>query len=246
MDITTAALVIKVSNYGERDRLLTLLTRENGVIRAFAAGARSIKSKKGAATGLLSYSSFTLRKKGDTYNVSEAVPIKIFFGAGSDVVSLSLSQYFCELCDVLAPSGTNGEEILRLVLNSLHFLTEQKRAPSLIKAITELRLAAVSGYTPNLVACDGCGKFEEPLMYYRLDTGTLYCDKCNMGEFCVPIELTLLKAMRHIVYSKFESLYSFDIPTNAAENLSKITERYLTIQTDHHFKTLDFYNDIIV
>ena len=47
---TTDALVIKEMNVGESDRLVTLFTREHGLIRAFAAGAKSIRSKKGAAT----------------------------------------------------------------------------------------------------------------------------------------------------------------------------------------------------
>lgn len=244
LHLTIDALVIKEKNYGESNRLITLLTRKNGVIHAFAAGARNIKSKKGAATALLSYSNFTLNQKGDTYTVSEAEPICIFFGAGSDIVSLSLSQYFCELCNVLTPADTDSEEILRLVLNSLHFLTEQKRLPSLIKAITELRLAALSGYTPNLIACDGCGKFEDGIMYLRFDTGTIYCEKCRMSDFCVPLDITILKAMRHIVFSPFESLYNFEIPPDAAKRLSDITERYLSVQTDHRFATLDFYNNL--
>lgn len=244
MHITTDALVIKEKNYGESNRLITLLTRKGGVIRAFAAGARNIKSKKGAATGMLSYSNFTLQRKGDTYTVTEAEPIRIFFGAGSDIVCLSLSQYFCELCDVLAPADTDSEEILRLVLNSLHFLTEQKRPPSLIKAITELRLASISGYAPNLVACDGCGMFEDKIMYMRLDTGTIYCENCRTGDYFIPLDITVLKSMRHIVFSPLENLYGFDIPPEAADRLSDITERYLSLQTDHRFATLDFYNSL--
>lgn len=60
---TTEALVIKEMSVGENDRLVTLFTRDYGIIRAFAAGAKSIKSKKGAATSLLTYGSFTILKK---------------------------------------------------------------------------------------------------------------------------------------------------------------------------------------
>ena len=47
---TTDALVIKEMSVGESDRLVTLFTRDYGLIRAFAAGAKSVRSKKGAAT----------------------------------------------------------------------------------------------------------------------------------------------------------------------------------------------------
>lgn len=245
MRFVTDGLVIKEMNIGDNDRLVTIMTRDLGVIKAFAVGAKSIKSRRGSATGLLSYSNFDIEKKGDTYKIREASVNRVFFGAGSDVEVLALSQYFCELCLVLGPYDDNGEEFLRLILNSLHFITEKKRPLNIIKAITELRIASVSGYTPNLIACDGCGEFEADIMYFNTYEGVLYCENCRKGEYCEVINSTVLKAMRHIVYSKLESLYSFEIPEKEAKQLSKITEKYITLQTEHKFSTLDFYNGII-
>ncbi len=245
MRFTVEGLVIREKNVGETDRLVTILTREMGVIRAFAAGAKNIKSKKGAATGLLSYSSFTILKKNDTYKIYEATPIRVFFGAGSDIIKLSLSQYFCELCEVTVPSDTDSEEYLRLVLNSLHFLLNDERKSNLIKAITELRLCSISGYSPNLVACEKCGKFEDDVMYFSLRFGSIYCSECKTTDYCIPINRTVLSAMRHIVFSEFKNLYSFDIPQKDAEILSSLTEKYIVTQTEHRYSTLDFYNSIL-
>ncbi len=224
--------------------MITIITREIGVITAFVRGVKSIKSKRGAATSLLSFSNFNLELKGDTYTVTEASVNKMFFGAGSDIVTLTIAQYFCELCNVFKPYENESEEFLRLILNSLHFLTENKRSPELIKAITELRVAVIAGYAPNIVACDGCGKFEDAVMYFKLDDGTLYCNDCRKSD-CISLTLTVLQAMRHIVYSKFESLYSFDIPKDSAKELSLLAERYITYQTEHKFSTLEFLRGII-
>lgn len=221
------------------------MTRDMGVIRAFAVGAKSIKSKRGSATGLLSYSNFHLDKKGDTYKVIEATTNKVFFGAGSDVLILAIAQYFCELCYVLGPVDSEGEEFLRLILNSLYFLTEKKRSPYLIKAITELRIGTISGYAPNLIGCEQCGNFENGLMGFKIDDGTLYCNEYRK-ENCIDIDKTILDSMRHIVYSEFENLYSFDIPESAAKRLTDITEKYIVYQSEHRFSTLDFYHSIEV
>lgn len=242
---TTEALVIKEMNVGESDRLVTLFTRDYGIIRAFAAGAKSIKSKKGAATSLLTYSSFTILKKKDTYKIYEASPIRLFFGAGSEIEVLSLAQYFCELCYVLVASGVPDGEFLRLILNSLHFLTKEKRFPPLIKAITELRAAALSGFMPDLIACSGCGKFEDDIMYFDISGGRLLCRGCKRETSdLATLDRTMLSAMRHIVYSEFGRLYSFTVPENCAKRLSEITGKYITVQTDHRFTALDFYNSV--
>lgn len=244
MRITTDGLVIKETNIRDNDRLITVITRDMGVINAFVRGAKSIKSKRSPATSLLAFSNFNLESKGDTYTVTEASVNKIFFTAGSDIVVLSIAQYFCELCNILRPVEGEAEEFLRLILNSLHFLTENKRNPELIKAITELRVAVIAGYAPNLIACNGCGKFEDAVMYFKFDDGTLYCSNCRK-ENCLSVTLTVLQAMRHIVYSKFDSLYSFEIPEDAAKQLSKLCEKYITYQTEHKFTTLEFLRGII-
>lgn len=242
--ITTDGLVIKETNIRDNDRMITIITRDLGVITAFVRGVKSIKSKRGSSTSLLSFSNFSLELKGDTYTVTEASINKVFFDAGSDIITLTVAQYFCELCNVFRPYENESEEFLRLILNSLHFLTENKHSPELIKAITELRVAVIAGYAPNVVACNGCGKFEDAVMYFKLDDGTLYCNECRK-ENCVSITLTVLQAIRHIVYSKFESLYSFEIPETAAKQLSQLTERFVTYQTEHRFTTLQFLRGII-
>ncbi len=242
---TTEALVIREMDVGESDRLVTLFTRDYGVIRAFASGAKSIRSKKGAATALLTYSSFTVLKKKDTFKIYEAVPIRSFFSLGGDIERLALEQYFCELALVFAPSGAENRELLRLILNSLHFLTAEKRFPPLIKAITELRTAAGAGFMPSLVACEDCGKYEDDVMYFDALGGRLYCGDClPQGIGALPLDRTLLSAMRHIVYSEFSKLYSFSVPEESARRLSDITGRYITAQADHKFATLDFYEKI--
>lgn len=236
--------MIKESNIGEQDKLITLLTADRGVIRAYAAGTKNIKSKRAAATGLLTYASFTIDKKGENLRITEATPITLFFGAGSDIIILSLSQYFCELALVIEPPSEESENFLRLILNSLHFLTHKKISPVLIKAITELRILSSSGYMPNLIACEDCGKFQDDVMYFSLKNGSLYCKECQQGVDLIPVNRTVLEAMRHIVYSKFDKLYSFTIPEKDALFLSNITERYLKFQTEHRFLALEFYNSI--
>ncbi len=241
---TTVGLVIKEMDVGESDRLVTLFTHEYGIIKAFASGAKNIKSKKAAGTALLTYSSFTILNKKGTLRIYEATPQTTFFSMGSDVDILALSQYFCELALNFAESGVANEEFLRLILNSLHFLTKEKKYPPLIKAITELRTAVISGYMPNLLACNNCGKFEDDIMYFNLENGTLSCNECKENSECYWLDKTILSAMRHIAFSEFNKLYSFEIPEKSADRLSKLTEKYITVQTDYSFSALDFYNTV--
>ncbi|MBQ6847518.1 MAG: DNA repair protein RecO [Clostridia bacterium] len=245
LHFTTQGLVIKEMNVGENDRLITLFTKEYGILKAYVAGAKSIKSKRSAACSLLTYSSFTVTRKGENYRITEAETISSFFSMGMDVEILSLCQYFCELSSVFVGSMIPNEEFLRLILNSMHFLTKEKKFPPLIKAITEFRIAVISGYSPNLVACDSCGKFEDDIFFFNMENGSLICKDCTENiEGKTVLDRTTLSALRHIAFSEFKKLYSFEIPEKSAISLSKITQKYLNLQTDYKFKTLDFLNSI--
>ena len=242
---TIDGLIIREQQIGDNDKIVTVLSRKNGIISAYASGAKSIKSKKGAATCLLSYSSLTLKKKGDSIRITEASPIEVFFKTGNDIEALSLAQYFCELALYHAPSDESCETVLRLFLNALYFLAENKRNVHLIKAVVELKLLSLIGYMPNLVACNKCLKYENELMYFDTTEGFLYCSSCvDYQKNFALLNGTLITAMRHIIYADFNKLFSFSIPDEAVVALSAVTQKYLLSKTEHNLKTLQFFNSL--
>ena len=242
MQITTQALVIKVTDVGENDRLLTLLTKHNGIIKAFASNAKKINNKYYSATSLFCFSDFTLRDVKGSYRVSDATLQHSFFKIGSDVEILSLCQYFCEVAEALCPPDLDSEELQRLILNIFHFIVTGKKSAALLKAVFELRALSISGFMPDLVGCLECGEFFESEMYFYTDDGALRCKRCKLdNDKGIYLDATLISAMRYIVYMDLEKLFSFEIPKEKAERLSKITEAFITSQTERRFRTLDFY-----
>ncbi len=246
MQITTDAIVIKVNDVGENDRLITLLTKEHGIVKAFASSAKKIKSKYYAGTALFSYSRFILELVKGTYRVRDASLNNSFFKIGCDISQISLQQYFCELAFVLAPMDASSEAYLRLLLNSMYCINNSKMNQALLKSVFELRILSLSGYTPDLVACSECGEFDKDIFYFNLNQGVLFCEKCIYDKNSTAIlDRTLISAVRHIIYCDFEKLFSFKIPEESAKRLSKITEKYMLAQTEQRFSTLDFYNSIL-
>ncbi len=247
MKIQTPGLVIKETAIGENDKLLFILTKDCGIVRAFADGVRRMKSKNSAGSGLFCYCEFTLYKTKDTYKVNDSVLKEQFFNLRYNLEGLSLAQYFCEMALKLTPEDAEpSPQLLRLLLNSLHFLTENKKPVEFIKAVTELKLISLSGYMPDIALCSGCSEENAPApFYFSYTEGNLLCGNCfQSGQNTVLLNNTLLAAMRHIIYSDFSKIYSFEIPENDLVTLSEITERYVAVQTDIHFSTLDFYKSI--
>lgn len=245
MTYDTDALVIKAQNTGETDRLVTLLTRRYGVVRAFANGARSPKNRNAAATGLLCYADFTITQtaKGVCI-VKESTAKDVFFALRSDIVRLSLAQYFAELASELAPREEPADEYLSLLLNAVWLLCDSDKPPELVKAAVELRLLSLSGYMPSLLGCAGCGAFESETMRFCPASGKLFCAECAPAEPAVEVPAAVVRAMRHICLSEPAKVFSFRLSRGNLLLLCDVGERYLGAMCGKRFSTLQFYKSM--
>ena len=153
MYLTTRGLVLRTTEYKETDRILTVLTAEDGLLTLKARGVRSNRSKLKGACQLLTYAEFTVSEARGFRFISEATAIEMFAGLRNDIVLLALGSYFAQLAEVLSQEDAASPALLSLILNALYALSKLQKPPRLVKAATELRLAAIAGYQPELSGC---------------------------------------------------------------------------------------------
>ena len=241
---TVDGIIVKTGVTGESDLVVWLLTRHRGVIRAFAKGVRSTKSRLHGCVSQFCYGSYTVFENKGVYTVSETVLTEPFFAVRTDLVRLTLAEYFCEVIIKCVAENTDSEEYLRLLLNSLHFLCGDKKTAEQIKVVFEMRFACISGYSPMLVGCDECGEFESAVMYFDCLNGKLYCDSCGRNRRLPSLSLSGVTVLRHIVYSKFEAVFSFAADKDTIRSISKLTQLYLQNSLQQRFKVLDYYTSV--
>lgn len=246
MQINTEGLVLMEKSVGESDRLVTVLTRQEGVVRAFAQQAKKLKNRKLSSTQLLSYSRLSLYKGRDKYIINDAWPIESFFDLRRDMESLSLAQYFCELAIALAPEEAEAGDFLRLVLNALYFLSKGQRPGLQLKAVVEMRMLALAGYMPDLVGCQNCGCYEADVMCFLPRSGTIECGACHAPsqEPVVPLPRGVMTALRHTIYAEFDKLFSFRLSDEGLKQLAAASELYLLHTVQRRFATLEFYHQM--
>lgn len=244
MRMNTSGLILREQAVGEKDKLITALTKDFGIVRAFVRGAKGVSNRKNSATAQLCYSSLSIYKTQSSAVIDEAQPIEVFFGLRDKIESFTLAQYFSQLALCLAGENEPEQELLRLLLNSLYFLSEGKKPLPQIKAVTELRMMCIAGYMPSLVACEKCGEYETNYMYFDAENGLLYCENCAPSSAVFQLEKGLVRALRHIAFSDFDKIYSFTMPSEALEDLAYITEKYLLSKVQRSFTALDFYKEL--
>ena len=249
MKFITNGLIIREQNIGEKDKLVTALSESHGVIKAFVHGAKDIKSSKSAATGLLAYSKLTFHKRKESYMISDAKALKIFGGIRNSIENMYLAQYFCELAGALCPKEQEAKEQLRLILNALYLLSENKRTASLVKPCVELRLMCLSGYMPDIMMCCECGEYEKEVMYFLPKSGQFICKDCYVKnentEYKISLTPSAVTAMRHCCYADSEKLFSFSLPEKDLKTLNFCSEEYIKFILEKDFKTLRFLKGIL-
>ncbi|MBR5774178.1 MAG: DNA repair protein RecO [Clostridia bacterium] len=246
MVIKTDALVLREQNIGENDRLVTLLTRDAGIIRAFAKVAGKAKSGLQSATQTLCYSRFTINIGKTANRIREAEAVEVYFGLRQDIEKVALAQYFTQLVSEVAPEGNESDELLKIMLNTLHFLHNGKKKPEQLKAIVELRVACMCGYMPLIEQCNGCGSANGERYVFDFINGVLSCEKCGTdprGAYAV-VGGGVLTALRYITEADVSRLFSFNMSDDGFRALSEITERYLLVQLQRSFSALDFYKTV--
>ena len=245
MHCHTKALVLRSVDYKESDRILTLLTREQGKLTASARGSRRRGSAIAAGTQLLSWSDMVLYEYRGRWAVKEAAVERQFRGGEQDVERLSLGCYFAEAAEALALEDVPSPELLSLTLNSLHVLDCLPRKPlELVKAAFELKAMCLSGYEPSLDGCAVCGREHPERAGFHLREGAVHCAACRdrMGEgISLPLSAAALAAMRHVVLGDPGRLFSFRLEGEPLGQLGGAAEAYLMTQLERGFGTLDFF-----
>ena len=244
MYLTTEGLILRETAIQETSKLLTVLTRENGLLTMKARGVNRRSSHLKAPCQLLVYGEYTLHENRGYYTVYEAEALELFSPLRSDLELLSLGSYFAQLLELVSHADSVNPELLTLGLSALYALCYRNRPQKLVKAAFELRLLCLAGYMPQLDSCSVCGN-EYPDLF-NTDMGFLQCSACGSraAETFFPVDAGALKAMRYIVYAEPRKVFSFSLGEASLNLLAPAAEAYLLKQMQRNFTALDFYKSI--
>ena len=246
MYLTIQAIVLRVTDYNDRDALLTVLSRNHGKLTIKARGLRRKNSPLIAPCQLLAFAEFTLFEYKGQYTINEAHSLELFTALRRDLTKLSLGTYFAQVCDVISMEDLPNPELQSLLLNSLYGLSKLDLQETFVKSVFEMRAACLAGYTPDLFGCHICGS-QNPDRF-DLSAGQLSCRGCASGEHGIrmPVTAGMLEAMRYVCLCDPKRLFSFQIGDQTLEQLSSLTESYLQTQLERGFSALDFYKSLLM
>ncbi len=181
----TSAILLRRLDYGDKDLILTLLTRDRGKLSAIAKSAKKSVKRFSGVLELFSVLRIVLHdsRRGTGMPVlQEAAIEKPFAGIRSDFMRTAYACYWSELVHGSVEKGDRQEELYRLCEDCLTALDAGEVSPPTLSILFQVRFVTLSGYGPRL---DACGTCRTPLertagdrFQFDCRSGWLHCPAC--------------------------------------------------------------------
>jgi DNA repair protein RecO (recombination protein O) len=241
----TQGIVLKYTNFGEADKILTILTRNKGKIKAVAKGCRKPKSSLLASSELFAFSEFVLYKGANLYQISQADTRETFYNLRNDLLKLSYAVFFVEMADAVSEEELSSERLFLLLAKTLYYLAEGEIPIGIINEAYQLKLMDISGYRPSLQRCVHCGKNEVKEYKFDIEMGGVICSECEkFGKNVIRISPGTLETIRILLNTEISRLNTLKIDNTIFNEIDRLVKRFVETHLDKHFKSLDFLNEI--
>lgn len=177
------AIVLRKTNYGEADVVVTLLTAERGKLSALARSARKSTRRFAGGLGVGLQGKARLKGQGEgTYFLEAFEVIQNRIGLGTTLAKLAHTAYALELCERLCPIEQPERSVYGWLESFLDLLECQSPSSSRLR-IFELGLLGRLGLAPLFSRCSGCGgeEFAGGVVRFVPRIGAVYCSTCSSG-----------------------------------------------------------------
>lgn len=240
------AVVLRHSDYGEADRLLTLYTRQLGKTRALAKGARKIASRKAGHIEPFTHVKLQLAKGRDMLILTQADTVDAYQPLREDLILTSHASYVMELLDRFTYEDENeSPSTFRLLTETLSRLAS-KSDPWLVVRYYEMRLLDHLGFRPQLFECTNCRREILPEdQFFSFSAGGVICPRCGQGlRNVTPISVDTLKYLRHFQRSSYADASRVHPSSEVQNEAESLMQGYFTYLLERELNTPGFMKRI--
>ena len=240
------AVVLRHSDYGEADRMLTLYTRQLGKTRALAKGARKIASRKAGHIEPFTYVKLQLAKGRDMPLVTQADMVDSYQPLREDLILTSQASYVIELLDRFTyQEETESPSTFRLLTDTLSRLAS-KADPWLVIRYYEMRLLDHLGFRPQLFECANCRREIKPEdQFFSFSAGGVICPRCGQGlRNLHAISVEALKYLRHFQRSSYTDATRARPSPDIQQEIETLMQGYFTYLLERELNTPGFLKKI--
>ncbi len=235
------AIILRRTDFGEADRLLTLFARDFGKIKGIAKGARKPQSRKTGHVELFMRSKCFFARGRDLNILTQAEMVNGYAALRADLVKATYASYVVELLDRFTVEEDKNIQLYDLLSNTLDRLTSDVDV-LLVARFYELRLLSITGFQPRLFHCVSCGEpIEDQDQFFSAELGGLLCPDCQLTDRQArPVTAVAVKVLRYLQMRPWDIVAHLQLKRPLLHELENILHFYLTYILERNLKSVDF------
>lgn len=220
------AVVLGLVNYGERDRIVRLLTPELGKVSALARGARGSRRRFGGVLDLGARLQVMLRPgRGELWHLQEAELVEARLGVRESLLAMALLSYGSELVGAFAREQHAEPRLFGLLEVFLTVLDAATAPPgSMFRAGLEIKTLTCAGFAPILRRCAACGEPLDGPCRFSMEAGGALHAGCGPGE---PTSAAFVEALERARMTRLLELLDQPLPPGPPWLLARFAEHQL-------------------
>jgi DNA repair protein RecO (recombination protein O) len=239
------SVVLRHSDWGEADRLLTIFSREQGKLLCVAKGARKLLSRKAGHLEPFTRVALLLAKGSDRWIVTQAETVDAWLPIKEDLTRTATAAYVVELLDRFTYEEGENEHLFQLLVDSLGRVAT---AADLFLPVRyyEIHLLDILGFKPELFRCvKGREEIKPEDQYFSFLLGGVLCPLHGPGsDGSRPISMQALKYLRHLQRSTYPVAQKADPPAAIRFEMESLLSYYITFLLERGLNTPDFLRKI--
>ncbi|OGY24285.1 MAG: DNA repair protein RecO [Candidatus Woykebacteria bacterium RBG_13_40_15] len=240
---STEAIVLKRSNFGEADRIITFLARYKGKFSAIAKGVRKIASRRAPNLELLNHIKIYLANGKNLDVITEVQTLETFKQVKGDLSKVGFGFHLAELTNGFLADGQGGKRPFDLLLGSLRLLEREEREENFkkIARVFEIKFLDALGFKPQLFTCVRCNKQVDNSAFISPYIGGVVHKNC-LGSplFVKPVASESLNKLRAFQSSTWSQISKINITASINQELEGLSRFYLEYLLEKELKSVQF------
>jgi DNA repair protein RecO (recombination protein O) len=236
-------IVIRSTDYGETNKIVTLYTREWGKIGVMARGAKKPNSRLSSITQLFTHGYFLVQRGSGLGTVQQGETITSLRSIGEDIFLTAYASYIVELTDKCTEEKKPNPFHFELLFQTLNYLNEGYD-PDVMMNIYEMKMLNVMGLYPVLNQCSVCGSTDGHFSF-SIREGGFICHRClGKDPYHFKLSPAAVKLLRVFYFFDLSRLGNISIKDETKAELKKIISAYYEEYSGLHLKTKKFLNSM--
>ncbi|MBF6614687.1 MAG: DNA repair protein RecO [Chloroflexi bacterium] len=234
------AVIIRRSDLGEADKILTIFTPNFGKLRVVAKGVRKVTSRLAGHVELFTRSQMLLAKARNLDIVTQSETVDAYRPLHDDLSRIAHASYAAEMLDALTPDALEHYPVYKLFVETLALVSDDP-APDRVLRWFEMQILGYMGYAPELTNCIECRAELAPAVNaFSAAAGGVVCAACRRPGVGKDLSVNALKVLRLLQRSPYSSISRLRIDEELHDELLSVMQSYISYLLERELRSTHF------